>query len=430
MTTKQTTSENKYYISQINKDKTNGYIAFTNLNPTDTSSTTILQEENRKYFKQNADGTAQLHINKLPDGKTMTLGFVFYNKDNVSNVELLKINDNTNILKYNEQDTFEIGYLSKETVFINDNIKLNNPNQYCIILELKKIDNNAIIKININNELDENENVKYHEISIPSKIDKLNIVLGNNYYLGSINLNVASESYYDVIKTKYADMYPELTTNVLQPNIKPIIKTDIQPIIKTDIQPDIQPINNNSNSEVSSAVIHGILEYTFKASYTLDKTSDGKLKKDLMLYNDTTNNVYFIFYIENINGINYYKFHYNIMDNESLNNSLINADNKPINFYNDDAIEFKFIDNYLEIIIPNTTAFKIDIIPLSDYNEDHPYYNYIFSNDLNTMTIESPTTTTTTEPVNFSGSRDNPISETFKNSYSNLGILDFYKNLI
>jgi hypothetical protein len=42
------------------------------------------------------------------------------------------------------------------------------------------------------------------------------------------------------------------------------------------------------------------------------------------------------------------------------------------------------------------------------------------------MPTEPPTTTTTTEPINFIGTN----IDGFQNPYPNFGILDFYKNLL
>lgn len=439
----ETLNNTNYYISQINKDKRNGYIIFTNINPTDISSPSILQEENRKYFKQNENNTAQLHINKIPVGKVITMGFVFYKgNDTVSNIDLLKINDKV-ILTYKTDNTFTYGDIFKKSIFISENNRLKNNLQYCIILKIINNNNNTTnIDININNELYTDNTIRYYELKFPDKLNKLNMILGNNYYIGSINLNAGIASYYNIIKAKYNDMFPTIIEGE-ERVVTQSIQSSMQSPIKTD--------------KGYKGVIH--YEFNLDKEYLFKRDdNDNILPIILFEYNDIENLVYIKLYInaketrkldDTIVIPNDLTYEYKIGEIEKKNKIVYPREVIDIikNIY------FTFNKNNLIIKLENSNntyeSDDIELIPKDDYDKNHPYYNYKYDNkylDNNPEKKESDNTSIIKEKggnSNFNVTRINPYSnsafnnviESFtmnKDFISNnmYGIMNFYKNLM
>jgi hypothetical protein len=449
-----TLSNTKYYISQINKDKRNGYIIFTNLNPTDTTSPSILQEANRKYFKQNNNNTAQLHINKLPVGKVITLGFVFYNKDNASNIDLLKINEQV-ILTYNTDNTFSYGDNLKKYIFISENNRLKNNLQYCIILKIIKNNNNITnLDININNELYTDQTIRYYELEYRDTFNKLNMILGNNYYIGSINLNAGIESYYNTIKAKYDDMFPT------------IIEGEEPVVTQVDAEGTLIPKQSTKPIDTGyKGVIH--YEFSLDKEYLFKRDSNDKILPIILFeYNDIDNLVYIKLYINaketQTQTQTQTQTTDNIIvtpDNLTYEYKIMGVENEKKIIYPKESINiikniyFTFNKNNLIIKLENNKntyeSEDIELIPKDDYNNKHPYYNYKYDNKYlddapvqketeiaSSVTKQSGTSNFAITRINpYNNSEFNNVIETFSLSNDFIsnnisGIINFYKNLM
>lgn len=251
-------NDKEYYLSQINNDKSNGYIVFENINPQTIEETPTSDENiNIKYITKNDSKKQKIIIKQIEqiENKKIFIKFLLDIKtDNNSNSTnnsnnnethpLIKVGDLI-VLSYISNNKFKVG---NETI---DTIPMTPNNLYNITISISFTTTNMNIDYQINN------NKNTIGINKPNNYVIMELLLNKKYNIGGIIINVlpnTNNTFLNTISNTYSSLF------TLIPTITQAVSTTTTTTI-----PDEAPQTTKSNIKyVDKKYIPGSVKFSFE----------------------------------------------------------------------------------------------------------------------------------------------------------------------
>jgi co-chaperonin GroES (HSP10) len=241
-------NDTEYYLSQINTDKSNGYIVFENINPQTIESTPTTDPNiNIKYIKTTNNNKSQkITIKNIEqiESKKVFVKFLLDVKNDNNNEELplIKVGD-TVIMSYLTNNKFKV---DNDTI----NITPMTPNNlYNITISFSFTSTNINIDYQINN----NKNIL--TISKPNNFDIMELLLNDIYNIGGIIINVlpnTNNTFFNTISNTYSSLFT-------------LIPNNTQVVTTTTTTPVETPQTTKSNIKyVDKKYIPGTVKFGFE----------------------------------------------------------------------------------------------------------------------------------------------------------------------
>ena len=281
----------KYQFSQINKDKSNGFIVFTNLNIASLVKDT---QDNIKYITNSDNVNSEIFIKNIKDFETKNLFIRFVlklNNTENTNTNILSL-DNTNLLIYNKVNNFT--FLGKE-IILED--KFINKNYYNITIQLYK--NKNILNTSINGIININDETLNSNMNIKFINSIFQLQINNKFNIGDLNVNVTSNTnnqFFNIFKKEYPLLFnltstspstipPTTTTPLIIEEEIPNIEEDIpdiplnEPITTTTTEPITTTTTEPITTTTTTTTTKGVVKIIEKVHFSDIKKNESKYNK-------------------------------------------------------------------------------------------------------------------------------------------------------